>query len=184
MTEVKEAWCLRVNLSYWEFTYAKWSNEAVQSLNLLPQQLEFIDKSPAVSGLPTRLSCKSGSHKAHWLIMAHTFALRRVLLKCSLKPFVASISISLLCNWLAAIFLFSKLTDFNFPGNSGMSRVMCVALQVTGPRRNDHQKAHDQPWLSPQSNVSHNWSCPLLGPYLTYKSLVMIRWPSAQETHM
>lgn len=75
--------------------------------------------------------------------MEHTFVLRRVLLKCNLRPLAISITIPLLCNWFTAIFLFSKLTDFNFPGNSGMVRVMCVALQVTGSRRNDRMVSFD-----------------------------------------
>lgn len=62
---------------------------------------------------------------------------------CNVEPFLASMPIPLSCNWPTAILLFSKLTDFNFPGNSGMARVMCVALQATGPRRNDGQDARD-----------------------------------------
>lgn len=76
--------------------------------------------------------------------MEPTFISRRVLLKCSLRPFVASVSIPCLCISFMAMFLFPKLTDFNFPGNSGMVRVMCVLLQVTGPGRNDGQDVHDQ----------------------------------------
>lgn len=59
------------------------------------------------------------------------FHLRRVLLKCNLRPFAISITIPLLYNWFTAIFLFSKLTDFNFPGNSGMVSHVCG---ITGHR--------------------------------------------------
>lgn len=121
-------------------------------MSLLHWQLRFTDKSSAVSGFPKRLGFHSGVHKAQWLGMERTFVLRRVLLKCSLKPFLASTSIPLLCNWLAAMSLFSKLTDFNFPGNSGMVRVMCVALQVMGPRRKDRENAYEQLFM-PQNDV-------------------------------
>lgn len=60
--------------------------------------------------------------------MVYIFVLRRVLLKCSFKLFVVFILILLLCNWLVVIFLFLKFIDFNFLGNFGMLRVMCVVL--------------------------------------------------------
>lgn len=145
-------------------------------MTLLHWHLRLTDKSSAVSGFPKRL----GFHKAQWLGMERTFVWRSVLLKCSLKPFLASTSIPLLCNWLSAMSLFSKLTDFNFPGNSGMVRVMCVALHVMGPRRKDRENAYEQLFM-PQNDVPHNWSCPFLGPYLSHKSLVTIRWSFVQE---
>ena len=106
---------------------------------ILYQQLELRDLSAALSGWLRRLCFKSGFHNYHywWLIIERTFVLRRVWLKCNLRPFVVSISIPCLCSWLTAIFPLPKFTDFSFPGNSGMARVTCVALQVTGSRRND-----------------------------------------------
>lgn len=147
---------LRVNFSYLSICLCKVIKYSLPKFKSIILAIRIYAQVISCIGLPRKLCFKSGFHKAQWLTMERTFVLKRALLKCNLKPFVASISIPLLCSWLTAMFLFSKLTDFNFPGNSGIVRVTCVALQVTGPRRNDQK----YPWsaVNFQNSVSHNWS--------------------------
>lgn len=94
----------------------------------------------------------------------HTLVFRRDFLKFNLKPFVASLSIPLACHWSSGMLHCPKSTDSSFPGNSGIVRVMCVALQATERSvENGRQNTHHQPWLYPKNNVSHCWSSALSG---------------------
>lgn len=104
-----------------------------------------------MSGLPVRPCFRSGSH-TQWLTRQRTFIWRSALLRCSLRPPAASVPMPCRCSRLTAMSLFPTLTAFNFPGNSGMARVMCVALQVAGPGGRDRQVSMSA-LRKPQNNV-------------------------------